>query len=129
MYPKRDSNSHILRQMLLRHSRLPFRHRGIKKEGEWPLPKVSTGYPRNMRTDRRITFVTLSCSPTWNRTTNNRLEICGYIRLTIGPLYLGPESNRHGHYCPRDFLTTMVFTTLSVCSLDYTFTILKVLRV
>ncbi len=25
--------------------------------------------------------------------------------------------------CPTDFLTTIVFTTISVCGLDYTFTI------
>jgi hypothetical protein len=38
-------------------------------------------------------------------------------------MYLRRESNPYGHFCPQDFLTTMVFTTLSVCSLDYIFTI------
>ena len=32
------------------------------------------------------------------------------------------DLNSHGQ-CPTDFLTTIVFTTLSVCGLDYTFTI------
>ena len=37
-------------------------------------------------------------------------------------MYLGRESNPHPHYWGLDFLTTITFVTLSVCSLDYTFT-------
>ena len=43
------------------------------------------------------------CSPAWTRTTNYCLEGSSYIPLTTGPKYLGPGSNWHGHYCPRDF--------------------------
>ena len=43
-------------------------------------------------------------------------------------LCLGRDSNPHGRFGPRDFLTTMAFATRdaarrSVCGLDYSFTI------
>ena len=36
---------------------------------------------------------------------------------------LGRESNPHGRFGPRDFRTTMAFATISVCGLDYSFTV------
>jgi len=30
-------------------------------------------------------------------------------------LYCWPESNRHGHYCPRDFHTTTAFAASFRC--------------
>ena len=47
-----------------------------------------------------------------NPSRNNREGLC-----------LRRESNPHGRCGPQDFLTTMVFTTLLVCSLDYAFTL------
>ena len=35
---------------------------------------------------------------------------------------LGRESNPHGLFGPRDFLTTMAFATITVCGPDYSFT-------
>ena len=37
-------------------------------------------------------------------------------------LCLGRESNPHGRFGPRDFLTTMAFATITVCGPDYSFT-------
>ncbi len=42
-------------------------------------------------------------------------------RLDKKVLGVGLEPTRT--QCPQDFLTTIVFTTISVCGLDYTFTI------
>ena len=36
---------------------------------------------------------------------------------------LGRESNPHGLFGPRDFLTTMAYATIAVCGLDYSFTV------
>ena len=36
---------------------------------------------------------------------------------------LGWESNPYGRFGPRDFRTTMAFATISVCGLDYSFTV------
>ena len=36
---------------------------------------------------------------------------------------LGRESNPHGRFGPRDFRTTMAFATISICGLDYSFTV------
>ena len=49
---------------------------------------------------------------------NNRLV---YIYKAV-ILCLGRESNPHGRFGPRDFLTTMAFATISVCGPDYSFT-------
>ena len=35
---------------------------------------------------------------------------------------LGRDSNPHGRFGPRDFRTTMAFATITVCGLDYSFT-------
>ena len=43
-------------------------------------------------------------------------------QLTKSGLCLGRESNPHGRFGPRDFLTTMAFATISVCGPDYSFT-------
>ena len=35
----------------------------------------------------------------------------------------GRDSNPHGRFGPRDFLTTMAFATVFVCGPDYSFTL------
>ena len=44
-------------------------------------------------------------------------------QYTKSLMCLGRESNPHGRFGPRDFLTTMAFATISVCGLDYSFTV------
>ena len=63
------------------------------------------------------------CVQLWWTQKERPCKVPDFQQLTKSFSCLGRESNPHGRFGPRDFRTTMAFATISVCGLDYSFTV------